>query len=151
VPGDDRSRLLRRAAREVQPEHSLWLGRGLPKLLERDLGIQSQDAGPVSIAVIEVQSVSGTGAAESDPLPFPADRIIALSHCELSALGELIRANTNASGTLQVSRLICPFAVIDFTDQGPLLREIRHGLTAADVQAELDMPLWSGPDLCELG
>lgn len=148
---DDRSRLLRRAAREAETETSLWLGEGLPARLQSEHGIKTRDAGPVSLAFVEVRSVSGTGAAEADPPPFPADRVIGLSHCELSALGELLRAKTDASDTVQLSRLICPFAVIDFTAQGPLLREIRQGLTAADVQAELDMPLWSGPDLCELG
>ncbi len=104
----------------------------------------------MSLAFVEVRSVSGTGAAEADPLLLPADRIIGLSYCKLSGLGELIRTKPDAAGTVQISRLICPFAVFDFTDQGPLLREIRHGMTAADVQAELDMPLWSGPDLSEL-
>ena len=84
-----------------------------------------------------------------DPLPFHADRIIGLSEAELSALGKLI--GVNAEGAVQISRLICPFAVFDFTEEGPRVREIRRGLTAADLQAELDMPLWSGPDLCELG
>ena len=148
MPVDDRSRLLKRAAREAESETSVWFGPGLPEQLESELARKAQEAGPVSLAFVEVQSVSGTGLAQAQSLPFAAARIIALGDCQPSELGGLIRNST--SGTMQIGRLICPFAVFDFTDEGPLLREIRHGLTAADLQAELDTTLWSGPDLCEL-
>ena len=49
------------------------------------------------------------------------------------------------------SRLICPVAVFDFNEDGVQVREVRHGLTAADLQERLAVTLWAGPDLKELG
>ena len=127
---------------------ALWFGRSLPQQLQGDFGLQAQDAGPAALSFVEVQSVSPSGSAQAEPLPFSADRVIGLSECGLYQLGELIRAD--ASGSLQIDRLICPVAVFDFTADGLLLRELRHGLTAADLQAQLDTRLWAGPELREL-
>jgi hypothetical protein len=41
-------------------------------------------------------------------------------------------------------------AVFDFTTEGIRVREIRHGLTAADLQGKLSATLWSGSDIKEL-
>ena len=51
---------------------------------------------------------------------------------------------------MSVTRIICPFAVFDLSRDGLRVREIRHGLTAADLQSKLTFPLWAGPDLQQL-
>ena len=51
------------------------------------------------------------------------------------------------SGAAWVGRIICPVAVFDFAPEGVRIREIAHGLTAADIQRALGIPLFAGPDL----
>ena len=58
-------------------------------------------------------------------------------------LGESMHAAQ--SSVVPVSRLVCPFAVFDFTRKGLRVREIAQGLTAADLQAQLDA-LPDGPE-----
>jgi hypothetical protein len=72
-----------------------------------------------------------------------------LSTAGLDELSSLLR--TIESAGVEVARLICPVAVLDFTPKGLQVREIRHGLTAADLQRKLSTTLWSAPDLKELG
>ena len=72
-----------------------------------------------------------------------------MSAATLDDLGTLLRPRDNAG--VQIIRLICPVAVFDFSPAGVRIREVRHGLTAADIQRRLSIPFWSGPDLKELG
>jgi hypothetical protein len=85
--------------------------------------------------------------ALDDPSPghLGARRVVALSDAAIDQLDTLARSAESAA--LPIDRLICPFAVFDFTRQGLRIREIRHGLTATDIQKWLAAPLWSGPDL----
>ena len=85
----------------------------------------------------------------ASPPPPEARRVIALSTAGLEELPSLIRSTESAS--VPIARLICPLAVFDFGPEGLRVREIKHGLTAADLQKELGTTLWSGPDLKELG
>jgi hypothetical protein len=75
--------------------------------------------------------------------------IVGLSQSSVEQLGSLVCARGDTG--VQITRLICPFAVFDFSPEGVRVREIRHGLTAADLQSKLSTTLWSGPDLKELG
>jgi len=75
--------------------------------------------------------------------------VVGLSTATLDDLGSLVRSQDDTG--IQITRLICPVAVFDFTSDGVQVREVRHGLTAADLQRRLSTTLWSGPDLKELG
>jgi acyl CoA:acetate/3-ketoacid CoA transferase beta subunit len=75
--------------------------------------------------------------------------VVGLSTCTLEDLGSLFGPESKTG--IQITRLICPVAVFDFTEEGIRVREVRHGLTAADLQEKLDTTLWAGPDLKELG
>jgi hypothetical protein len=102
------------------------------------------------VAFVEVSAVSPQGRAYvRQSVPRPPCPVIALSTAGLEELSSLIGAV--GSESVQVLRLICPVAVFDFSAQGLRVREIKHGLTAADLQKRLSVPLWSGPDLKELG
>ena len=94
--------------------------------------------------------MSPSGAAEfvSKP-PSPRCPVIGLSPSGVEDLGSLIQAQEKTKTV--ITRLICPFAVFDFGPNGLIVREIRQGLTAADLQQKLSAPLWAGPDLKELG
>ena len=139
----DLERVLTRAAEECESE-SAWFGQGLPQALKSTIqaGGKAIESGSVDVAFIE----AGSGAS---PLPAAVRRVIALSAAGFDELPALIE--TSRSSRPEVTRLICPVAVFDFTKEGIRVREVRDGLTAADLQKKLRTVLWSGPDLKELG
>lgn len=143
------SRVLARAAQECESRRRVWLGAGLPQGLRSAFGRQAEPES-AELAFIEVVSVSPSGAAattgSAPPLECP---MVGLSVQEYDGLDSLIRAQENTG--IAIKRLICPFAVFDFGPNGLIVREIRQGLTAADLQQKLKAPLWAGPDLKELG
>jgi hypothetical protein len=148
----DLERLLSRAAEECEGRRGIWFGRGLADVLRRAIeahGTRTSLA-PSEIAFVEVSAVTTLGRATTDADPAGSScPVIGLSHSTLDDLGSLFSAE--GEGGVQLSRLICPIAVFDFSQNGVRLREIRHGLTAADLQERLISPLYCGPDLKELG
>jgi acyl CoA:acetate/3-ketoacid CoA transferase beta subunit len=145
-------RLLSRAAEECESKQGIWFGRGLPQALRSAINLNGEGAKqkPAEIAFIEVSAVSPQGRAVSGRVPSGLDcPIVGLSQSSVEQLGSLVCARGDTG--VQITRLICPFAVFDFSPEGVRVREIRHGLTAADLQSKLSTTLWSGPDLKELG
>lgn len=145
-------RLLSRAAEECASKQRVWFGRGLPQALRAAIHVHGQGAkpGPAELAFVEVSAVSPQGRAVSEAIPSGLNcPIIGLSQSSVEQLGSLVSARGDSG--IQITRLICPFAVFDFGADGVRVREVCHGLTAADLQAELSTTLWSGPDLKELG
>ncbi len=145
-------RLLSRAAEECESKQGIWFGRGLPQALQSAIDPHGKGAkqAPAEIAFIEVSAVSPQGRAVSDTVPPGLDcPVVGLSQSGIEQLGALVcpRGDTG----VPIALLICPFAVFDFSADGLRVREIRHGLTAADLQSKLPTTLWSGPDLKELG
>ena len=141
----DLERVLLRAAEECETEEGIWFGEGLPQSLRKAIEARGRATGrtPPHIAFIEV------GAPTQDLPPRSECRVVGLSTSGLEALPQLIELASSKGAA--VARLICADAVFDFTALGVRVREIRHGLTAADLQQRLSFPLWSGPDLKELG
>jgi hypothetical protein len=135
-------RMLTRAAEECE-SGTAWFGQGLPQALKDALEAAGKAVGSDSprLAFVEV------GQAVEPPRS--AARVVALSAGGIEDLPSMVRSLQGSKS--RVARLICPVAVLDFTAEGIRVREIRHGLTAADLQDRLDAPLWSGPDLKELG
>jgi hypothetical protein len=148
----DLERVLARAAQECESVQSIWFGEGLPQLLRSTIEARGRatDRGPIELAFIEVSAVSPQGRASAlGVLPTSTCPVIGLSTTGVEGLSSLVRS-TGVSG-VEVGRLICPVAVFDFVHDGIRVREIRHGLTAVDLQRRLPARLWSGPDLKELG
>lgn len=139
----DLERVLTRAAEECE-SGGVWFGKGLPQALKSAIEASGKaiEQSAAEVAFIEA------GAAPSEP-PSPGARVVALSTEGLEELASVVRSVQGSKP--RVARLICPVAVLDFTTEGIRVREIRHGLTAADLQRELSTRLWSGPDLKELG
>lgn len=143
-------RVLRRAKQECASRRRIWLGPGLPQGLGGSIGRRLEEPESAELAFVEVVSVSPNGVAKTaSTIPSLRCPIIGLSAAEYEGPDALIRAQ-GEPGTM-IRRLICPFAVFDFGPNGLIVREIRQGLTAADLQQKLDTPLWAGPDLKELG
>jgi len=148
----DLERLLSRAAEECEAREGIWFGHGLPQVLR--LAMEAHGTGtrevPADIAFVEVHAVTTRGRAATDAVPPDLScALVGLSHSTLDELGSLFCAEVE--GGVQLSRLICPIAVFDFAPNGVQVREVRHGLTAADLQERLVTPLYCGPDLKELG
>ena len=111
---------------------------------------RTTDQQPTEIAFVEVSAVSPQGRASTDADPSGLGcPVVGLSTSGLDDLGALLGAPSETG--IQISRLICPVAVFDFNEDGVQVREVRHGLTAADLQERFDVTLWAGPDLKELG
>ena len=145
-------RLFSRAAEECESTQAVWFGDGLPQALRTvvDLRGEGLAQAPPEIAFIEVSAVSPQGRALSDSDPSALTcPVVGLSQNGVEQLGSLVCARGETG--VQLTRLICPFAVFDFSSQGIRVREVRHGLTATDLQARLSTTLWAGPDLKELG
>jgi hypothetical protein len=104
----------------------------------------------MEIAFVEVSAVSPQGRATTDADPSELNcPVVGLSAATLEDLAELVGADSETG--IQITRLICPVAVFDFTSDGVRVLEVRHGLTAADLQERLSTTLWAGADLQELG
>lgn len=147
----DLERVLSRAAQECESKRGVWFGEGLPQTLRRAMEAlgRSLDAEPVELAFVEVSSVSSQGRATADAgVSALACPVVGLSASTLEELAALV-APPSAAG-VQITRLICPVAVFDFSPEGIRVREVGHGLTAAILQQHLPTPLWAGPDLKEL-
>ena len=148
----DLERVLSRAAQECESKRGVWFGGGLPQAVRSAVEALGQSVAqePVELAFIEVSAVSVQGRATTDADPPAVDcPVVGLSTATLDDLGSFVRDQSNTG--IQITRLICPVAVFDFTPDGLRVREIRHGLTAADLQRRLPATLWAGADLKELG
>jgi hypothetical protein len=148
----DLERLLSRAAEECEALRGIWFGSGLPQALRSAIEAdgKARRSEPAEVAFVEVSAVTPQGQATTSADPGALEcPVVGLSTSSLEDLGSLIRVNGHTG--VQLSRLICPVAVFDFTPNGVRVREVRHGLTAADLQRQLPTPLYSGPDLKELG
>jgi len=141
----DLERLLTRAAKECEGVVA-WFGTGLPHQLRRALEASGRafDDGTPEVAFVDAREL-----ASGTPSKIGVCRIVALSDAAPSELPGLLRAADASS--VAVARMICPFGVFDFVREGLRVREVRRGLTAADLQNVLDTPLWAGPDLKEMG
>jgi len=150
--GAELERVLARAAQECDAYDGIWFGPGIPQALRRALEARGNTGAhaPAQIAFVEVRAISPQGWATSDAdLSALRCPVIGLSAANLDGLGSLVRPQCEHG--IQIAHLICPVAVFDFSPDGVRVREVRHGLTAADLQRRLSTTLWSGPDLKELG
>lgn len=148
----DRERVLTRAVQECESKRGVWFGGGLPQDVQSAAEAVGRSVGrePAELAFIEVTAVSPQGRAPTDGDFSEFDcPVIGVSTADLEGLGSLL--GSDCAQGVQIARLICAVGVFDFTAEGIRVREVRHGLTASDLQERLSTTLWSGPDLKELG
>jgi len=140
--------VLARAAQECGTRSAVFLGAGLPQALCDLVQAASADSS-VSLAFIEVDALSPRGHVLNER-PRPGDcRTVGLSTVGLDRWSELWGADSTGRPT--IDRLICPFAVLDFSPaSSPIVRELGRGLTASDLQRAVTFPLFAGPDLKEM-
>ncbi|MEM7436138.1 MAG: hypothetical protein AAF436_13355 [Myxococcota bacterium] len=140
-------RVVARALGECDPNQAVWLGPGIPERLVDHVALRAEPA-TAQLGIVEVDEVSPNGVAILASVPQPSCPVVGLSATPVEELDSLLRPHDHAGVVL--AKLICPFAVFEFDTAGPVVREVRRGLTAADLQTRLSFPLWAGPDLKEL-
>lgn len=148
----DLERVLTRAAEECEAKQA-WFGEGLPQALRAAIEshVRAGARGAAEVAFVEVRSLTPQGRATLEGgSPGLSCPVVGLSTAPLDDLRALFQHDDEEAGS-QLTRLVCPVAVFDFIPEGLRIREIRHGLTAADLQRHIPVKLWSGPDLKELG
>ncbi|MEM7137185.1 MAG: hypothetical protein AAF500_11430 [Myxococcota bacterium] len=140
-------RVVARALGECKPGQAVWLGPGIPERLVGRVPVREEPA-TAQLALVEVGEVSPNGVAVVASVPQPPCPVVGLSATPVEKLDALLRPHDHVGVAL--TKLICPFAVFEFDKAGPVVREVRRGLTAADLQTRLAFALWAGPDLKEL-
>jgi hypothetical protein len=148
----DLERVLLRATEECETKQGVWFGEGLPQAVRSAIEAlgRATNREPTELAFVEVSAVSPQGWATTDAQPSALGcPVVGLSTSTLEDIGSLVGLPSETG--IQITRLICSAAVFDFTPKGIRVREVRHGLTAADLQQRLSTTLWAGPDLKELG
>lgn len=144
----DTRRVLARAAEECAGRVASY-GPGLPERL-KSAASHGPAHGAASIAFVEVSKLSPDGLAEvPEAIATLGLPLVGLSLVSLDEASNLIDEKLHDGLPLVV--LICSFAVFEFRSDRMVVREVRHGLTAADLQRHVGRALWAGPDLKELG
>ncbi len=136
--GAELQRVIARAAKECE-SGGAWFGEGLPQTVKHALEATGKRLASESATLAFVE------LGQTDGPPASAKRVIALSTVALGKLGAVVQSALDAK--MGVTRLISPVAVLDFTPEGIRVRELGPALTAADIQKNLDAPLYAGPDL----
>lgn len=130
-----------RAARDLSGARRALLGPGLPAIVADHLpdGVLLGGGSRPDVAVLGATRVSAAGCAlpgAPGPARGAGKVIVLMEHTAGDGAPRLVRARPAAdAGRGAVDRVITDLAVVDFTADGPVLREIAPGATADEVRA----------------
>lgn len=105
------------------------------------------------VVVVEAEQVSAAGdvvcSKEQMTALAGAGRVVAvIQHVDARGRSRLVSdCGERASARGVVQRVVSELAVIDLTDEGPVVREVAPGTSAREVQAVSEPTLWADPDL----
>ncbi len=106
---------------------------------------ECQEGGFADAALVEVQTVTKEGVAHCTPPAPKAKRVIGLSEAGLDELPALF--TDHVANGVKLDRLVCGVGVLEFTDQGVVLRAVGPRLSARQVQEALPFSIYAAPDL----
>ncbi len=139
--------MLRRASRELADVRRAYVDPALGSLLTLPRGVEliEEAAAPADAAIVVGQAVSAGGSLQWEQGSVGAARVIVLlPSTERSGISARLEG---ADAGARAHRVITADAVIDVTDEGFVVREVRLGVSAADVQRAADARLFASPDL----
>ncbi|MFW5925988.1 MAG: hypothetical protein ACOCV4_07460 [Myxococcota bacterium] len=112
-----------------------------------------QERDTPGVVVVEAEQVSAAGdvvcSEEQMAALTGAGRVVAvIRHLDAGGRPRLVcDCGAQASARGVVRRVVSELAVIDLTDEGPVVREVAPGTSAREVQAVSEPTLWAEPDL----
>jgi 3-oxoacid CoA-transferase subunit B len=152
-----------RAAQEFRDGDHVMLGSGLPALcanhvpqsIKVTLHGEGEAPTQLDVAVLAGLEVSRSGdlasAATSGTAQGAARVLVVMEHTTEGGQPRIMNAcKLPLAGTGLVHRIVTDLAVIDVTKEGLVLREVAPGVSAAEVQASTEAPLFASHDLKEM-
>ena len=112
--------------------------------------LQVSERGDLANWMVPARGVGGIGGAMD--LAAGAKRVIAvMEHTARDGAAKLVReCSYPLTARRAVHAIVTDLALLDVTPRGLLLRELAPGVTAADVQARSEAPLFLADDLREM-
>ncbi len=154
--------IVRRAAKEISGKQKVAIGRGIPELVEQAVTPGTQvfrlddltaKIPPLKIAVVEAAEVSQAGDLCLPPgslyTEIQAEEWVAVTtHTDPSGNPKIVRkCHGKFFRPHCVTRIITEKGVIDVTDKGLVLKEVRAGVATDDVKKATGASLHIADDL----
>ena len=148
-----RDEIIRRAASECKTRHRVALRGSLATEVAGKLnGVHEVVEDPeatVDVAFIDVHTLGTDGTVQPEASLPKSNYNVGVTAIALDSLSSLF--STKKPDGIRIDRLICAAAVIDFTNDGLVLREVANDVSGRDVQQALGVPVWASHDLKPFG
>ena len=113
-------------------------------------GLQVERHGSLANWMVPGKKISGVGGA-MDLVNGAKKVIVAMELCDKQGRAKIVNKCTLPyTGRKCVDHIVTELCVIDVTEQGLVLREVRRGYTAKDIQAMVEPALLIADDLKEM-
>ena len=141
--------IVRRAAEECETRHRVALHGAIASQVAGKLNgvheIVDDPNASVDVAFVDVRALGPSGQVHLNKTLPNAAYVVGVCNAEVDDLRSLFSEKQGAP--IRIERLICAAAVIDFTEKGLVLREVKKDLSGRDIRNAIDLPIWASHDL----